>query len=276
MENKIPFRVKMESLQQTSPIYSSKYYFGRPTSTTPYSLGGYPSSSPLTNDSYLERAAAYPSICKRNSGALCPADLRAQYALSPFLAEFWRRLPTSPLSLQDEEASSSASSELSSVSPCQPINLDMKSSRRRTSVSTQEERCRSPLRRPRATKVKPSPLSIESMMSTVSRPRSQLSASSLHTPVVALPSPHHLPAFSAKTPLGPLHFWSSLSPLTGSLSPCCATSPHFQFPNSLHQFSPQTPISMPPPQLLFPSSPSEAPLALISPTKHSASISVMP
>ncbi|KAF4523383.1 hypothetical protein B566_EDAN013465 [Ephemera danica] len=254
MENKIPFRVKMESLQQhTVPDFGNKFYYGRPA-TTGFALG-----PPLTSDSFLDRCSPFATtLCKRGSATVCTP----QFTITSHA--FWRHLPCpSPLSIQDEESSTSSEP---SVSPCQPINLDMKSCRRLTSG---EERCRSPLRRPRASKMKPSPLAIESMVSS-------RSASSLHTPVVALTSPHPL-TFTPKPPqLGPpLHFWSSLSPLTGS--PCYATSPHFQFPNSLHQFSPQTPIPMPPPQLLFPASPiNDTPLALISPTKLSATGSSWP
>ncbi|PNF29770.1 hypothetical protein B7P43_G10700 [Cryptotermes secundus] len=109
MESKVPFRVKMESLQKTtSGIFSRKFYYGSPGAAIGFS--GF-----SANSSTLQEV---PDLC-------------TTFTLPPSLLEAWSKLPLS-LALQSKERSTTY----------KPINLDTKC---HGNYNHQTGRCRSPL-----------------------------------------------------------------------------------------------------------------------------------
>ncbi|XP_069694657.1 uncharacterized protein [Periplaneta americana] len=113
MESKVPFRVKMESLQKTpGGIFSGKFYYGSPGAGI--GLGAFPASNTALQD--------VPDLC-------------TPFSLSPSFLEVWKKLPLS-LALQNKERTNSLSSTF------KPMNLDTKC---QGHYSHQTDRCRSPL-----------------------------------------------------------------------------------------------------------------------------------
>lgn len=94
---------------------------------------------------------------------------------------------------------------------------DLSTKERRPSHSEEDLKERIPKPKPKPSNLVMTPL--EQSMETI-----RASYRALNTPLL-LPSP--------LTPRVPLHFWSSLSPLT-TLSPRLATTTHFQFPTYIH------------------------------------------
>nr|CAD7406589.1 unnamed protein product [Timema poppensis] len=119
MESKIPFRVKMESLQKTPGIFSGKFVYGS-------------GASSLNFDSFPARTGAI-------SGA---PDLLQPFYFPHSYINMWKKSPLS-LALTDEE-DKSCLSPADIASAYKSIQIDVKYQQH---FSRQYERCRSPLQR---------------------------------------------------------------------------------------------------------------------------------
>lgn len=194
-ENKVPFKVKMETWTNNG-LYKVPMY-------RPYDLSSRPSTQrrPSTDEEerYVPKSPHTP----------------------PLIPEVQSRRKSSP-HLTKAKSTSPEPSQVKHERMSPPVST--------TSVTTSSEH------------VKHKPKPIMTLPRISSNDVMDLYPSPFSHPI---PTPIYLPSPGHLTPRVPLHFWSSLSPLT--MSPRVSSAHHFQFPTYIHGHVALSPIHVPAP-----------------------------